>query len=234
MSASIAKFIPKTTLQTGERAIGSLIFFHGSGDSGEGIKSWLQSVLGPEFSFPHLRVVFPTAPPRPYTPHAGRVSNVWYDRKQISPFVSEDETVDFMCKELAPLIQAEVDSGILMNRIVIGGFSMGGALALHLGYRFLKNVAGVFALSSFLSNDSKVYQAIQSDSSQLPPLFQCHGKKDELILYDWGHTTFDKLKELGVQGEFHSYNKLYHDLQKQELIKLQEWIMKVIPLESSM
>lgn len=76
------------------------------------------------------------------------------------------------------MIQREVNSGIPPNRIVVGGFSMGGCLAMHTGYHLNQNLAGVFALSAFLNNNSIVYESLDSakkSSSELPKLKMFHG-----------------------------------------------------------
>ncbi|XP_072031702.1 lysophospholipase-like protein 1 isoform X5 [Amphiura filiformis] len=204
-------------------------------DTANGIKDWLHSVLGKEFSFPHIKLVFTSAPPRPYTANAGRLSTVWYDRKRIVPNVPEDrESVDLMCQQIGEFVEEETTGGIPKSRIVLGGISMGGGLALHLGYRFHQDVAGVFALSSFLNKDSSVYQSIQDANtagsvSSLPPLFACHGKADPLVIYDWGKKYVDNFTAAGISTEFHSFPNLAHEMMEDELNLLQDWVMKRLP-----
>ncbi|XP_030854295.1 lysophospholipase-like protein 1 [Strongylocentrotus purpuratus] len=212
--------------------LSSIIFLHGSGDTSEGLQEWLFSILGRKFCLPHSKVIFPSAPLRPYTPMNGAPSTVWFDRKQISQNAPEDlESVDPMCEEISKVIQQEVDQGIPRNKIIVGGFSMGGCLALHVAYRFQRELGGVFALSAFLNNNSKVYQDLASPDSRRPPLFQCHGQVDPLVLYEWGETTKDQLTRAGVTCQFQRYPRLYHEMNKDELDKLQAWIEQT--LESS-
>ncbi|KAG8443768.1 hypothetical protein GDO86_009085 [Hymenochirus boettgeri] len=146
----------------------SVIFLHGSGDSGPGIRSWIREILKQDLAFKHIKVIFPTAPARPYTPMNGAVSNVWFDRYKISISSPEHlESVDSMCQVLTNLINEEVKTGIMKNRILLGGFSMGGGMAMHLAYRQHRDVAGVFALSSFLNTGSVLYQELKEIES--PP-----------------------------------------------------------------
>nr|XP_028580451.1 lysophospholipase-like protein 1 isoform X2 [Podarcis muralis] len=167
---------------------------------------------------------------RPYTPMRGSLSNVWHDRYKISNDCPEHiETIDSMCQALTSLIDDEVKSGTGKNRILLGGFSMGGGMAMHLAYRYHQDVAGVFALSSFLSKTSAVYQALKKIEREPPELFQCHGTADELVLYSWGEETNKMLKSLGVATTFLSLPNLYHELNKSELDKLQAWILKKLP-----
>ncbi|XP_072031699.1 lysophospholipase-like protein 1 isoform X2 [Amphiura filiformis] len=232
---SAAKRIATIVVEPQKRHTATLFFFHGSGDTANGIKDWLHSVLGKEFSFPHIKLVFTSAPPRPYTANAGRLSTVWYDRKRIVPNVPEDrESVDLMCQQIGEFVEEETTGGIPKSRIVLGGISMGGGLALHLGYRFHQDVAGVFALSSFLNKDSSVYQSIQDANtagsvSSLPPLFACHGKADPLVIYDWGKKYVDNFTAAGISTEFHSFPNLAHEMMEDELNLLQDWVMKRLP-----
>ncbi|XP_077195791.1 lysophospholipase-like protein 1 isoform X4 [Paroedura picta] len=131
----------------------------GAGDTGQGIRAWIKQVLNQDWSFQHIKVIYPTAPARPYTPMRGSMSTVWFDRYKISNDCPEHiETIDSMCQDLTSLIDDEVKNGIRKNRILLGGFSMGGGMAMHLAYRRHQDVAGVFALSSFLNKNSAVYQ----------------------------------------------------------------------------
>ncbi|XP_038252084.1 lysophospholipase-like protein 1 isoform X1 [Dermochelys coriacea] len=171
----------------------------------------------------------------PYTPMRGALSTVWFDRWKISNECPEHiESIDSMCQVLTNVIDEEVKNGISKNKIILGGFSMGGGMAMHLAYRYHQDVAGVFALSSFLNKTSAVYQALQKNESVLPELFQCHGTADELVLHSWGEETNKMLKSLGVATSFHSFPNLNHELHKTELEKLSSWIVKKLPVETAM
>nr|XP_014336863.1 PREDICTED: lysophospholipase-like protein 1 isoform X2 [Bos mutus] len=192
----------------------SLIFLHGSGDSGQGLRTWIKQVLNQDLTFQHIKVIYPTAPPRL------KISNDCPEHL---------ESIDVMCQVLTDLIDDEVKTGIKKNRILVGGFSMGGCMAMHLAYRNHQDVAGVFALSSFLNKASAVYQALQKSDGVLPELFQCHGTADELVLHSWGEETNSMLKSLGVSTKFHSFPGVYHELSKAELEKLKSWILTKLP-----
>ncbi|XP_066991703.2 lysophospholipase-like protein 1 isoform X2 [Anabrus simplex] len=182
-------------------------------------------------SFPQLKVLIPTAPIRPYTPLGGQRSHVWFDRLQISPDVPEDlTTIDSMAQELSVLVNKEVEQGIPLNRIIVGGFSMGGAMAMHLAYRSLPQLCGVFALSSFLNHNSSVYEALQTKTTQeIPPLLMCHGDQDGLVSDEWGSQTANILRKLGVDVQFHIIKDAEHELTKRELLQLMDWINEKLP-----
>jgi len=87
------------------------------------------------------------------------MQNVWFDRAAISNEVPEHlESINSMCEKVSEWIDNEINDGIPLSRIILGGFSMGGCLALHLAYRYRPTVAGCFAMSSFLNKDSIVYE----------------------------------------------------------------------------
>ncbi|XP_062911817.1 lysophospholipase-like protein 1 [Mobula hypostoma] len=208
----------------------SVIFLHGSGDTGPGVRAWIKDVLKHDLIFPHIRVIYPTAPMRPYTPMNGAPSNVWFDRYKISINSHEHlESIDLMCHVLGGLVDEEVKAGIAKDRIILGGFSMGGAMAMHLAYRFHQQAAGVFALSSFLNKNSAVYQAIQKTKISMPELFQCHGNNDQLVLYEWGKESCSNLQSLGVKTTFNTLPNLHHELCKPELEQLKSWILHKLP-----
>ncbi|CAB1430878.1 unnamed protein product [Pleuronectes platessa] len=215
----------------------SVIFLHGSGDTGRGLRAWVRDVMSPDLAFSHIKVIYPTAPARPYTPMRGAMSTVWFDRLKISRDCPEDlESIDDMCSTLGSIIEGEVNAGIHKDRVVIGGFSMGGAMALHLACRYHPDVAGVFALSSFLNKDSVNFQAVEERlraGLSLPELIQCHGTKDELVLHQWGEDTSMLLKKAGMTTTFHSFPGLNHQLSQPEMELLRGWILNKLPPTTS-
>ncbi|KAG7474519.1 lysophospholipase 1 [Solea senegalensis] len=215
----------------------SVIFLHGSGDTGQGLRAWVRDVLVPDLAFSHVRVIYPTAPVRPYTPMRGALSNVWFDRYKISRDSPEHlESVDAMCSSLGSIIEDEVKAGIPKHRIIIGGFSMGGAMALHLVCRHHPDVGGVFALSSFLNKDSAAFQDVEKRLKaglSLPELFQCHGTSDELVLHQWGEDTSVLLRKFGMNTAFHSFPGLNHQLSQPEMELLRGWILSKLPATAS-
>ncbi|KAK9875176.1 hypothetical protein WA026_005968 [Henosepilachna vigintioctopunctata] len=206
----------------------SVIFLHGSGDTGKGVLEWVK-FLKKNFGFPHIKLLFPTAPKQPYTFIGGESSTVWFDRYKLSPDVPEhDESINAIKDDIKKIVDEEIKQGISLNRIIIGGFSMGGALSLHMAYRFLPGLAGTFALSSFLGKESEVYKNIKSIQT---PLFMCHGDRDDMVPLKWGKSTFDHLTHLGVKGEFMELANTYHELKTSEIDRLQSWIEKLLPQE---
>lgn len=238
-ASSVTKFVPRVVSPTGKKCTASVIFMHGSGGTGDDLRSTFKMLLraSGDMAFSHIRVTYPTAPVRPYSLAGGEPWNVWFDRKSLGLEGQDDqESVDNMADELQKLIKAEVQAGIPLNRIVIGGFSMGGSMALHLAYRFLPEVAGVVVMGSFLYGQSQVYKDIQQRpvGSRLPPLLQFHGEADELVRYEWGKDTFSHLQKFGVTGEFISVPNIGHSINRNMAQTVREWICKVLPEEPNL
>ncbi|XP_046977471.1 lysophospholipase-like protein 1 isoform X2 [Vanessa cardui] len=192
------------------------------------MQEWV-NLMAKNFSFPHIKVLYPTAPLQPYTPAGGLMSNVWFDRIDVSQKVPEiEKSLKNIEVHVRNLIKSENDIGIPNNRIIVGGFSMGGALALHTAYRWESNLAGAFAFSSFLNDNSIVYKEITKLQKNVP-LLQIHGDIDDLVPTAWGKNTYNELKALGVQGEFHVMERLGHSINKKGLHIIKDWIEKLLP-----
>ncbi|XP_023941095.2 lysophospholipase-like protein 1 [Bicyclus anynana] len=216
------------TKNTGAKHTATVIFFHGSGGTGSNMKEWVD-ILAKNFSFPHIRILYPTAPLQPYTPAEGDMSNVWFDRIDIHPKAPEAlESLKKIEADIKNLVKSENNAGIPNNRIIVGGFSMGGALALHTAYRWMPDLAGVFVFSSFLNENSVVYQDLKKYSNHVP-LLQIHGDIDDLVPSLWGKTTFEELQGLGVQGNFQIMERLGHSPNMKGLNIIKNWIQKVLP-----
>uniref|UniRef100_A0A672N222 palmitoyl-protein hydrolase n=1 Tax=Sinocyclocheilus grahami TaxID=75366 RepID=A0A672N222_SINGR len=128
----------------------------------------------------------------PYTPMRRAQSSVWFDRHKISQDCPEHlESIDSMCDHLSAIVQEEIRAVIPKHRMVIGGFSMGGAMALNL-----------------------VWVLLLENASQwpLPELLQFHGTADELVFHSWGEETNSPLKKAGLNTSFHSFPDLNHQL----------------------
>lgn len=107
---------------------------------------------------------------------------------------------------------------------------MGGSLAIHTGYHVNTDLAGVFACSAFLNKDSIVYESLKSKPHErLPELLMFHGDRDTIVRPEWGSSTFNKLQELGVIGEFVAIKNTLHELKTRELVQIQEWLSKILP-----
>lgn len=211
----------------------SVIFFHGSGDTGPNLMEWIRFLLGRNLDFEHIKFVYPTAPKQKYTPLNGELSSVWFDRRSLNIAAEESRKSMSECYDnVKKIIQSEVDQGIPVNRIIVGGFSMGGAVALHTGYHLNPDLAGIFTHSSFLNRKSVVYESIQNrklTSGTLPELRMFHGERDTLVPLEWGEETFEALKSVGVSGTFSPLKNTLHELKIKSLLEIEQWILSKLP-----
>lgn len=225
---SLSLGVLKTIAQTNSKNTATVIFLHGSGDTGPGLCEWIESLIG-LFSFPHVKLLFPTAPLQNYTAAAREMRHVWFDRKSISMEAKESvESIQEIGKVMNKLIEEEISQGVPLSNIIVGGFSMGGGLALQVAYKFTPGLRGVFALSSFLNRDSKVFQNLKDHGPPHTPLLMYHGESDDLVPIKWGKATFETLTSLGVKGDFVSLPNTSHELKKKELEELFKWIGELL------
>ncbi|KAI0686491.1 Phospholipase/carboxylesterase [Cytidiella melzeri] len=215
----------------------TIIFTHGLGDSGYGWKP-VATMLGSIPEFQHIKWVLPHAPQMPVTANGGMVMPSWFDIEGFD-FETEDEPGMLRTlRALNELITAEVDAGIPAERIVIGGFSQGGAMSLLTGLTAERKLAGLVVMSGWLPLRNK-FKAMLSEHAKRLPIFWGHGQDDPLVKYQWAQrsTAFlDSVLGIGpakgdsvVGVEFHAYPGLVHSASEEELEDLQTWLKKVLP-----
>lgn len=198
----------------------TFIFLHGLGDTGQGWSSAI-GCLRPS----HVKVICPTAPTMPVTLNAGFRMPSWFDLKALSASGPEDEEgITQAAKNVHTMIENEIKAGIPANRILIGGFSQGGALALYSALCYPERLAGVVALSGWLPL-RKSFPAAQKCPNDLPVL-QCHGVCDPVVPYKWGTVTASLLKTLVKGPEFKSYQTMAHTSCEEEMQDVKEFVEK--------
>ncbi|KMQ98311.1 lysophospholipase-like protein 1-like protein [Lasius niger] len=229
--SAVARISQANITQATRKHTATVFFFHGSGGTGEDIKEWIDILNREKLQFPHIKLIYPSAPSQPYTPNGGMMQNVWFDRMAISNQVPEHvKSIDSMCQNISELIDREVANGIPFNRIILGGFSMGGCLALHLTYRYKTSIAGCFVMSSFLNKGSIIYEHLKAKPEHNKiPLVQYHGTIDTLVPIEWGEETAKNLKELGVNVKFTPLQNIDHELSRAEIQSWKDWILNILP-----
>lgn len=228
--AAIARISQTNIVQATKKHTATVFFFHGSGGSAEDMKEWVDCFNRGRLQFSHIKLVYPSAPSQPYTPNDGMMQNVWFDRIAISNQAPEHlKSIDSMCQSVSELVDKEVSHGIPLNRIILGGFSMGGCLALHLAYRY-KAVAGCFVMSSFLNKGSIIYEYLKTNSEHSKiPLIQYHGTLDTLVPMEWGEESATNLKDVGVNVKFVPLKNVDHELNREEIQNWKDWLLNILP-----
>lgn len=208
---------------TGADPVGSIIWLHGLGADGYDFEP-----IVPELRLPAglpLRFVFPHAPVRPVTINGGMAMRAWYDIVSLDAEGRADaDGVRESTALLEGLVAREIERGIDEDRIVIAGFSMGGAIAINTALTTKRKLAGLMALSTYLPIAA---EADRSTSSRELPVFMGHGNFDPMVLHAWGKATADKLREIGFSIEWHDY-PMAHAVCPEEIRDIREWLLKVL------
>lgn len=200
-----------------------VIWLHGLGDSGNGF-----APIVPELKLPaghRIRFVFPHAPIRPVTINNGMPMRAWYDIKSMDFNHRADvEGVLESAAQVENLIHAEMAGGIPSERILLAGFSQGGVIALHLGARFTKPLAGLMALSTYMSEPEKLAQEASEDNKSTPILC-CHGQQDDVVPMFLGHAAYKVLEQNGYNVVWKDY-LMQHNVCLPQLKDISDWIQE--------
>ena len=174
------------------------------------------------------RFVFPNAPIRPVTLNGGMPMPAWYDILGLDRQAAEDlkgfRDTDALISEL---IRREVDRGIPAGRLVLAGFSQGGAVSLYTGLRYPERLAGILALSCYLPLPQAL-AAERSEASAGLPIFMAHGLDDEVLPVGMGLASRDRLAALGFSVEWHQY-RMAHAVCQPEIADIRQFLFRVLP-----
>ncbi|XP_061175036.1 acyl-protein thioesterase 1-like [Saccostrea echinata] len=192
---------PPVTVAAQARHTATLIFLHGLGDTGHGWADCFRSM-----KLQHIKCVCPNAPINSVTLNAGMKMPSWFDIIGLGPDSPEDEEgIKASSEILRKLIEEEEKAGIPANRIVIGGFSQGGSVALHQALSTDKKLAGILAFSTWLPMHRKLDQVKKSNNIKDMAIFQAHGTEDPLVPFQWGEITSKVLASMCDNYSFHKY-----------------------------
>ena len=170
------------------------------------------------------RFVLPQAPTRPVTINGGYAMPSWYDIKAMSPArsISEDE-LNESADTVIGLIEAQKASGIDANRIVLAGFSQGGAVVFHTAYlKWQGALGGVIALSTYAPTFSDELEL--SASQQRIPALCLHGQYDDVVQNAMGRTAYEHLKTRGVTVTWQEY-PMRHEVLPGEIRDIGRWLV---------
>jgi phospholipase/carboxylesterase len=201
----------------------AIVWMHGLGADGHDF-----APIVPELSLPFpARFVFPHAPMRPVTINGGAVMRAWYDVRGIGGVRREDaEGVRVSQTQIEALVARERARGIDAARIVLAGFSQGGAMALHTGLRHPERLAGVLALSCFLPL-ADTLAAEAAPANRDVPIFMAHGSRDPLIPMERAKAARDILTGLAFRVDWHEY-PMPHSVCVEEIADVSAWLSTVL------
>ena len=198
---------------------------HGLGDTNMG---WAQQAMMLHQQLPWVKFVLPNAPTSPVTLNGGMAMPSWYDITDLTDRAGQECTgIDDSRAEIIELIEEAKAEGIPASRIVVGGFSQGGAMALFTGLQYPEALAGVLCMSGYLAKSEGFELAAAAAST---PVLHCHGVVDEVVRIGWARESVEKLKEMGVKDyTLKEYAYLGHGADMEELDDVSAWLKERLP-----
>jgi phospholipase/carboxylesterase len=211
--------------ETGPQPGATVVILHGLGADGNDFVPIAQeldlSAIGP------VRFVFPHAPVMPVTINSGTRMRAWYDILGVDLGSSQDETgLRKSMAEIEELLAREKARGMPANRIVLGGFSQGSAIALMTGVRHKERLAGIVGMSGYLPL-APTTAAERSDANALTPIFMGHGQQDTVVDMARAEASCDVLRALGYEVAWHDY-PMAHAVCREEIEDLGRWLTMVL------
>lgn len=215
------------TIEPKSKANACIIWLHGLGADGSDFVDVVPHLGLPEHHA--IQFIFPHAPHRPISINAGYVMPGWYDIVAIDANAPQDENgIKQSEQDLRGLINSAIKQRISPQRILLMGFSQGGALALHTALRFEQPLAGVGVLSAYLPLHDLVEKE-KHQANQAIPIFMAHGLSDPIVPYRLGEQSFAWLQNAGYSPSWHAY-PMEHTVCMQELMDIGNWIHRQLPL----
>ncbi len=209
-------------LEPAAPAMAAVIWLHGLGADGFDFvpvvgELKLPSTLPVRFIFPHAR-------PRPVTINNGYVMRAWYDIKQLGggSLVEDEAGIRESAQVVNGYIEQQNAAGIPMARIVVAGFSQGGAIALHAGLRCPQRLSGILALSTYLPLRGSV-AAEAAPANREVPILMCHGTYDPVVPAAMGAASRDVLQGLGYAVDWRMY-PMEHSVAMEEIADIAKWL----------
>ena len=207
----------------------TVLWLHGLGANGHDFEP-----IVPELGLPAttpVRFVFPHAPQQPVTLNGGMTMPAWYDIYGLTPGTPQDEQgLDRAAEWVGDLIEREARRGVPAERLVLAGFSQGGAVALHTGLRFSSGLAGIIGLSTYLPLRDHLAQA-RAAANRQTPIFLAHGHHDPVLGYELGTASRDALMALGYPVDWHEY-PMEHQVCLEEIRAIGAWLTQVLALDA--
>ena len=216
-----APLLETVELQTAPDPTWTVLWLHGLGADGNDFAPIVPELVRQDW--PALRFVFPHAPEREVTINGGLRMRAWYDIRDANLANRADQAgVEQSIRQVEALVAREAARGVAASRLVLAGFSQGGAITLAAGLRRTEPLAGLIALSAYLP----MIERAASDTTPEAvgqPLFMGHGAQDPVVPYAAGEYSAAALRRLGFSVEWHRY-PMPHSVCAEEIRDLAEWL----------
>jgi len=215
-------------LETGPKPAACVLWMHGLGADGNDFVPIVHE-LDLEGA-PDIRFIFPHAPMQPVSINNGYVMRAWYDVKwgdlEGRSKQADEKGVRASQAAITQLIEREVSRGITADRIVLAGFSQGGAVALQTGLRHPQKLGGIMALSTYLPLAEKLADEASAENRKTP-IFMAHGTQDAVIPFEMATHSRDVLLQHGYDVEWRQY-PMAHSVCLEEVAEIGKWLKRAL------
>jgi phospholipase/carboxylesterase len=208
---------------TGDQPDTSVIWLHGLGASGHDFEPVVPHLGLPESAA--VRFVFPHAPEIPVTINGGMVMPAWYDIRSLDRSAGVDEErIQASSRATRDLIEREIERGVDSRRIIVAGFSQGGAIAYHTALTYEQPLAGLMALSSYFATP---HLTQPGEANRDLPVFIAHGSQDPMLSEALGRQSMEHVQQLGYEPEYRTY-AMGHEVCMDEIRDIGVWLRSVL------
>lgn len=204
-------------------ASASVIWLHGLGADGHDF-----APLVPELNLPEslaIRFIFPHAPERAVTVNDGYLMPAWYDILEMNLERKIDtEQLLMSAAAVQALIEREIARGVKSERIILAGFSQGGAVVYQAGLSFDEPLAGLLVMSSYCATHASLQI---HPANQATPIIIQHGNQDGVVQEVLGQRAYRLLSDRGCQVSYETY-AMEHNLCAEQILSLSQWLQKLL------
>lgn len=217
--------LPHIEIETNANPDASVIWLHGLGADGHDFQPIVAELNLPASAA--LRFIFPHAPAIPVTINGGYVMPAWFDILDMNINRRVDEVqLRKSSTEIIQFIENEIIRGITSERVIIAGFSQGGAVALETALSYPKKLAGILAMSTYFATKNSIH--LNSANRQIPIAVQ-HGTGDPIVPVSLGRENYEILRQLGYQVTLQTY-PMEHSVCPHQINDIREWLINILGL----
>jgi len=217
--------ILQTDPDDSREADAAVIWLHGLGADGSDFVPIVSELKLPGAL--NIRFIFPHAPLRPITINQGYRMRGWYDITSLDIANRDDEAgIVESSAMLTRLCDEQLAQGIAATRIIVAGFSQGGAIALYAGLRYAHTLGGIMALSTYLPMQQRLQQE-STAANRNTPIFMAHGLHDDVVATQFGQQTRALLQQQGYRVQWHDY-AMGHSVCMEEINDISNWLDRIL------
>ncbi len=218
-------YLPAIEIEPTKNANAAVIWLHGLGASGDDFAAVVPALGLSNQSDLNIRFIFPHAPVIPISVNGGMSMPAWYDilSMDVERKINQQQFMQ-SAQQVKDLIERELDRGISSERIVIAGFSQGGAVAYEVALNFEQPLAGLMALSTYVASPSTL--ALKPCNAQLPVMI-CHGTEDNVVPESLGLLALEKLSSMGLKPEYKTY-AMAHSVSPGQIKHITSFLKRVL------